>query len=428
MAFMDVYQILVPTLTLGALLYAGIKDLLYREVRREIIWVLMAGIGIILDILYIINFEGDNSYFEPLANVLLTITVGFIFGFILFYLGVWGGADTKALWAISILSPVHPLKKNILDISVASIPIIDTSIFSILLNSGIIALFYPIVLMIINTITSTRGSLFDEVRGSSSEKIRCFLFGFRKKVDKINVEKLHYDFMEELINQSFKGKFNGDFEGRLDGTFTGIFQGKMNGEFTGTITGKFLLELDKPIDEQDVKEILTKAKEISKKLEIEKSDDDEVIDHVLIKYKKTFSTTESEKSEIKSRNSMISYTGQYTGPLDGIFIGTITGIFEGSFDGELLGELEGDYVGTSKKGKINGTKKSPPGEWRLKICMGLDEEEVMEKRQFRTIWQLKIHDKKTVWVTPGLPFVFLMLFGYVMFLLFNNLALLLFSL
>ena len=97
MTFLDVYEIIVPILTIAALLYAGIEDLLFREVRREIVWILMIGIGVILDILYIVFFVGDYSFYEPLAEVLLTIVIGFIFGFVLFYFGVWGGADTKAL-------------------------------------------------------------------------------------------------------------------------------------------------------------------------------------------------------------------------------------------------------------------------------------------------------------------------------------------
>ena len=54
MTFLDVYEIIVPILTIAALLYAGIEDILFREVRREIVWILMIGIGIILDILYIL--------------------------------------------------------------------------------------------------------------------------------------------------------------------------------------------------------------------------------------------------------------------------------------------------------------------------------------------------------------------------------------
>ena len=58
MTFLDVYEIIVPILTIAALLYAGIEDLLFREVRREIVWILMIGVGVVLDILYIVFFVG----------------------------------------------------------------------------------------------------------------------------------------------------------------------------------------------------------------------------------------------------------------------------------------------------------------------------------------------------------------------------------
>ena len=66
-------------------------------------------------------------------------------------------------------------------------------------------------------------------------------------------------------------------------------------------------------------------------------------------------------------------------------------------------------------------------EWQVKFRVSMDEEEAMEKRQLRTLWQLQKEEKEIVWVTPGLPFVTLMFFGYIMYLLFGNIALLIFA-
>jgi len=374
MTFLDVYEIIVPILTIAALLYAGIEDLLFREVRREIVWILMIGIGVILDILYIVFFVGDYSFYEPLAEVLLTIVIGFIFGFVLFYFGVWGGADTKALWALAVLTPVHPFGGNILGVDIGQeILIINSSVFSILINSGLIALFYPLFLMIVNTVTAAKGSLFNEVRGSTSEKIRSFMFGYKKKVSKINYDRMHFDFLEELPKpkKQFQGKFIGNFEGKADGKFTGIFQGKINGEFTGTIIGKLFKSFDKSINELNVEEIIKDAKKITEDHSIESDDEDEKPNLVLLKYRELF-TKEKKDLQSTDNETTIFSEGIFHGPIEGIFIGTIDGFFTGKFNGDLLGMLEGDFDGTSSKGKLTGEKSVAENEWQLKLRFGLD--------------------------------------------------------
>ncbi|NHJ47468.1 MAG: hypothetical protein FK733_06760 [Asgard group archaeon] len=431
MTFLEVYSILVPSITFVALLYAGIEDLLYREVRREIIWLLMIGIGVILDVLYLVLYTGTRAKTEVLAEMLLTIVISFIIGFVLFYIGAWGGADSKALWSLSILTPLHPFYETqigtLLNINIDYIWVLDSSIISILLNSGLIAVFYPIVLICINAITATRGPLYDEVEGSTTQKIRSFVFGFKKKVAKINPNKLHFDFLEDLPDRTFSGSFTGNFDGELDGKFIGLFEGKFSGEFTGDIFGKFLLDSEFPFNEEEIDSIVKEAEKLSKELNLlSEFDKDEEIDLQLLKYREKFSTDEptSKQDDDKALNLI----GKYTGPFEGRFIGSIEGIFHGTFEGKVLGKLEGDFKGKSPKGKLSGTSTKQEHVWQLKIRAGLDEDTVMEKRQLRTLWKLQNSEKKTVWVTPGIPFVFLMLLGYILYIFIGNFALYLFRL
>ncbi|NHJ86532.1 MAG: hypothetical protein FK734_13790 [Asgard group archaeon] len=424
------YSIIVPSVSILALLIAGVEDILFREVKHEFIWIVMAVIGFVMDILYIAFYNqfGYDEYTDALAQVLLTIVVGFIIGFVLFYVGAWGGADTKALWALSVLTPVYPLQQTLLGYSFLNpIPVIESSIFSILLNSGILAIFYPLVLIIINSITAIRGSLFDEVRGTNSQKIRCFLFGYKKKVTKINADKLHFDFMEEIPIKKFEGLFKGDFTGRLDGCFIGLCKYNLIGDFAGKVFGKILKTIDQPFEDLKIDEILKQAKEIlSFKKSFEDDDLEEQPDARLVKYRSTFS--KDSKIAINDNEKLIDYNGQFSGELDGYFLGEIDGVFDGTFEGQLLGQLEGDFSGTSKSGKILGKKEYFENDWKIKVRVGLEEDLKMERRQLRTIWQLQTTKKETVWVTPGLPFVFLMLFGYILYLLIGNIALLIFSL
>ena len=423
MSFELIYSIIIPTVTLCALLYAGIEDILYREVRREIIWVLMVAIGLIMDVLYVINAEDQNN---ALLLILISIVLGFIIGFALFYLGVWGGADTKALWALSVLTPVNPLTTNLVTVDLPDlliVNVIDSMVFSLLLNAGIIAVLYPLILMIINTISATKESLFTEVRGTTSQKIRCFCFGYKKQVSKINEKKLHYDFLEVLPDKEFSGKFEGSFNGRLDGKFVGIFDGQLLGDFTGKVKGILQQNTSLDLEVLTIDSVITKAEKITTSLENDK--DEEEITALLLKYRGAIN--DSDVFSPNQDEHLVKIDGHLANPLKGYFIGTIEGVFEGNLTGKLIGNITGDYTGESPKGKLDGSLLQNPQHWELKIRMSLDEDEIMEQRLLRTLWQLRKEEKKTVWVTPGLPFVALMFLGYIQYLLYGNLALLLFA-
>ncbi|MBN1328484.1 MAG: prepilin peptidase [Candidatus Heimdallarchaeota archaeon] len=428
MGFIEVYSIIVPILAILSLLYAGIEDVLHREIQREFIWLIMIGVGILLDILYLVLYDGLRAKTDILAEMLLSIVIGFFLGFLLFYIGAWGGADSKALWSITILTPLHPFLETRGTLINLTFPVIeptiwvlDSSVISILLNSGLLAIFYPLILVIFNSIKATHGSLFDEVRGSTASKVRSFVFGYRKKVSKITPKKLHYDFLEELPNKNFKGLFVGEYKGCLDGKFIGIFQGSINGKFNGSIYGTLLKNIDIRIEELKLDDILSRAEKITKDVRIEKKDEDEGIDYVLEKYREMFAN-EKQNSSIKEEEQFISFHGGINNQINGIFIGMIDGIFDGTISGKLLGNLDGHFFGNSSKGKLSGTT-TEENSWFLKMRLGLDEEKAMERRQLRTLWLLQKTKKRNVWVTPGLPFVTLMLFGYILYILFGNLFL-----
>lgn len=423
MSFELVYSIIVPTLTIIGLLYAGIEDILFREVRRDLIWILMIIAGLILDALYLI-FAVEKQ--AVLLEMLLTVVLGFLIGFILVYAGFWGGADTKALWALSLLTPIHPFGTNLFGES-QNILVVSSMVFSLLINSGLLAIFYPLVLMIINTISASKGSLFDEVRGSTSQKIRCFMFGYKKEVAKISEKKLHFDFLETVPEKGFEGMFEGIFEGRLDGKFIGLIQGDFLGEFSGKAFGLVKQQTEKPLTELELSKIIGEAEEIANLLE-DKNEWDEIPNIILQKYRSDFSN-HTEGKHFNSNDQIININGRITVPITGTFIGVLEGIFEGKIECSLVGKLVGDFKGISSKGKISGSKTHESNDWQIKIRMRMeDEEDIMEQRQLRTLWQLRIHEKKTVWVMPGLPFVFLMFIGYILYLLFGDIALQLFAL
>jgi len=430
MTFLDVYSILVPILTLLALLYASVQDLLYREVRHEFVWLVMLGSGLVLDILYLVFYDGSRVFSDVLAEMLLNIVLGFLLGFLLFYVGAWGGADSKALWSLAVLVPLHPFLERTPFLFLPDSPllILDSSVLSLLLNSALFAVFYPLVLLLINGFrAAARRPLFAEVQGSPLAKARCVLFGLQKPVAKLNPKKLHFDFLEALPDHTFTGRFAGDFRGRLDGSLLGFFEGSFSGDFSGKIIGKVLpSSSSSSFDEREVQAILTEARSISQQLAIEKKDEEETLDYVLRKYQTSLFDVDASVT-FPEGEKLLTFEGRSLGAFSGLFIGLIEGVFDGDFSGKVAGQLSGDFSGTSSKGKLSGTKTESRS-WQLKMRLGLEDEVLMEKRQLRTIWQLQTTGKKTVWVTPGVPFILLMLFGFILYLFFGNFLLFLFRL
>ncbi|MEA2070179.1 MAG: A24 family peptidase C-terminal domain-containing protein [Asgard group archaeon] len=423
MIFDQIYEILVPTLVLASLLYGGIQDLLYREVRHEFIWLFMFGSGIILDIFYII-FADDSTI--ALLNVLLSILIAFLLGLVLFYLGFWGGADTKALWSLGVLSPVYPFQENLLGLEFLSITFIDTGIFSIFINSILLSLIYPIILLIINTIKSTKNDLFSEVKATTADKFRAFLVGYPKKVDSISYQKLHYDFLEELPTKIFEGKFTGDFEGWIDGEMLGFFSGTLQGQINGLMTGRFIKDSDNYLEGKSIKQIISDANLLKQKLP--KKNTISINNQLLLDGYRELHMQEIQKNKIDSTLQNIQTILQFNGKIENSFLGYFEGYFKGKLSGTFLGKLSGDLDGFTPKGQLEGTSKNITAPWRFRFRIGMEEEEIMEQRQLRTLLQLQKHDKKMVWVTPGLPFVFFLFIGYIFYLLFGNVLLLLFGL
>jgi ABC-type cobalt transport system substrate-binding protein len=428
MSFALAYSIIIPVVTLACLLYAGIQDFLYREVRHEFIWIIMALVGLIMDVCYVI-FSDDFQ--QALLDILITVVIGFLLGFFLFTIGMWGGADSKALWALAVLSPVFPLSEPIFPVTFIDLPIVSSSIFSVLVNAGLISLLYPLFFVGYNTIMAVKKPLFEEVSECTFwDKLRCFLFGYTKEVDSIKASKLHFDFLESFPNQEFKGSFNGTFTGRLDGVFVGLFKGELDGHFSGSVVGSYSKTPSSTIMDQSVEEILTECEPFHDrylKLKEKSAPLEDYPSPTLQNYRVLLALEELPLASKQDFQSFIDFSGHHNGNLKGFYKGCLAGVFEGSFKGELIGRLIGDFDGSSSEGSLDGHIKQSNRSWQFVFRVGLDEELTMEQRQLRTLWQLKKTKKNKVWVTPGLPFVLLMFIGYVLYLLLGNVFLFLFS-
>ena len=89
---------------IGCLLVSSVLDLIKREVS-DIPWIILALEGIITTIVFIIfteNRRGDGILIG------INFVIGIVMGFLLFYTGVMGGADAKAIMALSVNTAVYP--------------------------------------------------------------------------------------------------------------------------------------------------------------------------------------------------------------------------------------------------------------------------------------------------------------------------------
>ncbi len=132
----DVIKVLI---TLAIFLKASVHDIKEREVPDEL-WIFMVVCGLILD--------GIQYFIQPysLLIAILQFVIIFALANFMFYVAGFGGADAKALIALSVMFPVYP--------RMGMFPILNTGIgifaFSVLSNSVIVAPILALMLFIRN--------------------------------------------------------------------------------------------------------------------------------------------------------------------------------------------------------------------------------------------------------------------------------------
>lgn len=90
--------------SLGFLGFAALRDLKSREVEDQV-WTLYGPLGLGLTVARLLY---DHGSLKPVsASILLTSTIALL----MFYLGLFGGADAKAFICLSLANPVWPLSK-----------------------------------------------------------------------------------------------------------------------------------------------------------------------------------------------------------------------------------------------------------------------------------------------------------------------------
>ena len=161
------------------LLYASVVDIIKREVS-DIPWIIMALEGLITTIIFLVYSENRKSEWITIA---INLGLGIIIGLTLYYTGIMGGADAKALMALSINTAIYPFNFELTSYSVYSyLPPVFNTFFNWLL---VMIIIYPIPLLIYNLILKIKGTnLFEEVHANIADKILMLISGFIIPVEK----------------------------------------------------------------------------------------------------------------------------------------------------------------------------------------------------------------------------------------------------
>ncbi|HDM36166.1 MAG TPA: peptidase A24 [Candidatus Syntrophoarchaeum butanivorans] len=164
-------------LAIPFLLYACYSDIKWRRVTNKL-WIPMIGLGVPFLIVDFIE-KGINSILPALISIVLV----FLLVYALYYLGVFGGADAKALISISILIPFYP-SLNIFGYHLPfyGLPIHQIFALSVLGNGVLIGVIIPIALFIHNSISSLR-------ERKKPDSIFLSFIGYRKPITELRDAK-----------------------------------------------------------------------------------------------------------------------------------------------------------------------------------------------------------------------------------------------
>jgi preflagellin peptidase FlaK len=169
-------------LLIGAALAIGSwQDLKTREIDDRL-W-LVAGIA--GGLLTVAEVATTPAYPLVLAGFSILVTGVLAFG--VYFLGLYGGADAKALLVIALAMPVSTFLAS-------SFPVFPLSVFG---NSLVISLLIIPICLLANAYGAARGPLFAGVRASAIKKFAALFTGI--KVSPETARSVHFNLIERPL-------------------------------------------------------------------------------------------------------------------------------------------------------------------------------------------------------------------------------------
>ncbi len=169
---MEVIELLKVLYCAPFLLYSCYTDIQTRRVSNQV-WKLML-IGVALFVAIDIIAGGIPA----LVKLLISAIIIYVFVYIIFQLGGFGGADAKSLIVLSILFPVYP-QIQVLGtyFPLQGVPLIGLFAFSVFGNAVLLTIVVPLGMLVYNLLTLKPGEILQRP---------AYLFvGFKTDISKL---------------------------------------------------------------------------------------------------------------------------------------------------------------------------------------------------------------------------------------------------
>ena len=153
-----------------SLLYATWCDVKVREVPDKV-WILSIPLCLALSVADVVNGE-----ISPVV-LAISLVAGFPLGASLCYLGLYGGADMKALWLISAAYPSYPRSVSIPALTLFPAPVLLVFFLATLFSS-----LTPLSVLVVNLIDRFRGLDLLEGVEEPSRLRRALSYAVTRKV------------------------------------------------------------------------------------------------------------------------------------------------------------------------------------------------------------------------------------------------------
>ena len=171
----------------ACLSYASVRDVKDRAVG-DLVWLAMA-----MAVAPAVAYEAHLGEL-PLTLVASSLSSCLLLGFIAYRLGLFGGADMMALWALGLALPDYPSSSWFPLLGVAQ-PILSLGVFN---NTVALAASTAIYILLRNLAYKAGGrALFEGVEASSAVKALALLTGFKVRASRLD-ERSHVFILEEV--------------------------------------------------------------------------------------------------------------------------------------------------------------------------------------------------------------------------------------
>ena len=153
---MEIIELLKVLYCAPFLLYSCYTDIQTRRVSNQV-WKLML-IGVALFVANDIMTGGIPA----VIKLLISAVIIYVFVYIIFQLGGFGGADAKSLIVLSILFPVYPQIQLLgAQFPLEGVPLIGLFAFSVFGNAVLLTTVVPLGLLVYNLLTLSPGEILE---------------------------------------------------------------------------------------------------------------------------------------------------------------------------------------------------------------------------------------------------------------------------